>query len=194
MKTAFENWVWTDPDLADRLARIYNDLFNNLVARHFDGSHLTIPGASGIISFYAHQKRVISGESSPRAQPMSRMQETPADRRPRSLRAWLVLLASRGGITSGTARPNLALVLEAGLDDKSDAAVSSACLASFWPITARLSSAATMPSPTLRSRRLGDGKGRANLPDAVVTPDWQAIRASVEQDRCGSWRRSCRRC
>jgi N12 class adenine-specific DNA methylase len=67
MKTAFENWVWTDPDLADRLARIYNDLFNNLVARHFDGSHLTIPGASGIISFYAHQKRVISGESSPRA-------------------------------------------------------------------------------------------------------------------------------
>jgi len=194
MKTAFENWVWTDPDLADRLARIYNDLFNNLVARHFDGSHLTIPGASGIISFYAHQKRVISGESSPRAQPMSRMQGTPADRRPRSLRAWLVLLASRGGITSGTARPNLALVLEAGLDDKSDAAVSSACLASFWPITARLSSAATRPSPTLRSRRLGDGKGRANLPDAVVTPDWQAIRASVEQGRCGSWRRFCRRC
>ena len=36
--------------------------------------------------------------------------------------------------------------------------------------------------------------GRANLPDAVVTPDWQAIRASVEQGRCGSWRRFCRRC
>jgi len=32
---------------------------NNLVPRHFDGSHLTIPGASSVISFYAHQKRVI---------------------------------------------------------------------------------------------------------------------------------------
>ena len=44
---------------ADRLARIYNDKFNNLVPRHFDGSHLTIPGASSVISFYAHQKRAI---------------------------------------------------------------------------------------------------------------------------------------
>ena len=51
--------MWKDVERADRLARIYNDRFNNLVPRHFDGSHLTIPGASSVISFYAHQKRVI---------------------------------------------------------------------------------------------------------------------------------------
>jgi N12 class adenine-specific DNA methylase len=59
IKTAFERWVWTDPERADRLARIYNDQFNNLVPRHFDGSHLSLPGASSVIKFYEHQKRVI---------------------------------------------------------------------------------------------------------------------------------------
>ena len=59
IKTAFERWIWTDAARTDRLARIYNDRFNNLVPRHFDGSHLTIPGASSVIKFYAHQKRVI---------------------------------------------------------------------------------------------------------------------------------------
>jgi N12 class adenine-specific DNA methylase len=59
IKTAFTQWVWTDPDRADRLARIYNDRFNNLVPRHFDGRHLTLPGASNVIRLYEHQKRVI---------------------------------------------------------------------------------------------------------------------------------------
>ncbi len=59
IKATFEAWVWKDVERADRLARIYNDRFNNLVPRHFDGSHLTIPGASSVISFYAHQKRAI---------------------------------------------------------------------------------------------------------------------------------------
>ena len=59
IKTAFEGWIWTDPDRTDRLARIYNDTYNNLVPRHFDGSHLQLPGASSVIRFYAHQKRVI---------------------------------------------------------------------------------------------------------------------------------------
>jgi len=59
IKTAFETWIWTDPDRTDRLARIYNDTYNNLVPRHFDGSHLQLPGASSVIRFYEHQKRVI---------------------------------------------------------------------------------------------------------------------------------------
>jgi N12 class adenine-specific DNA methylase len=59
IKQAFTDWVWTDPERADRLARIYNDRFNNLVPRHFDGSHLTLPGASNVIRLYAHQKRII---------------------------------------------------------------------------------------------------------------------------------------
>ena len=59
IKTVFADWIWTHPDRTDRLARIYNDRFNNLVPRHFDGTHLTLPGASNIIRLYAHQKRVI---------------------------------------------------------------------------------------------------------------------------------------
>ncbi|WOJ91717.1 N-6 DNA methylase (plasmid) [Methylocapsa polymorpha] len=59
IKTAFEHWVWTNAERADRLSRIYNDGFNNLVPRHFDGSHLQLPGASSVIKFYEHQKRVI---------------------------------------------------------------------------------------------------------------------------------------
>jgi len=59
IKEAFTAWVWTDPDRTDRLARRYNESFNNLVPRRFDGSHLTLPGASSIIRLYPHQKRVI---------------------------------------------------------------------------------------------------------------------------------------
>jgi N12 class adenine-specific DNA methylase len=59
IKDAFTAWVWTDPDRTDRLARLYNARFNNLVPRRFDGRHLTLPGASRIIRLYAHQKRVI---------------------------------------------------------------------------------------------------------------------------------------
>ena len=59
IKQAFEAWIWTDPARTDRLARLYNDRYNNLVPRHFDGSHLVLPGASSAIRFYLHQKRVI---------------------------------------------------------------------------------------------------------------------------------------
>ena len=59
IKDAFTAWIWTDPDRTDRLGRLYNDRFNNLVPRHFDGRHLTLPGASSTIRLYEHQKRVI---------------------------------------------------------------------------------------------------------------------------------------
>jgi len=59
IKEAFSTWIWTDPDRTDRLARLYNDRFNNLVPRHFDGGHLTLPSTSRAIRFYDHQKRAI---------------------------------------------------------------------------------------------------------------------------------------
>ncbi|QTG17292.1 DEAD/DEAH box helicase family protein (plasmid) [Agrobacterium tumefaciens] len=59
IKQAFETWVWTDPDRTDRLARVYNDRFNNIAPRKFDGSHLNLPGASGAFALYGHQKRGI---------------------------------------------------------------------------------------------------------------------------------------
>ncbi|WP_331375592.1 helicase-related protein [Sinorhizobium chiapasense] len=59
IKLAFQNWIWTDPDRTDRLARVYNDRFNNIAPRRFDGSHLKLPGASGAFVLYGHQKRGI---------------------------------------------------------------------------------------------------------------------------------------
>jgi N12 class adenine-specific DNA methylase len=44
LKDKFSEWVWKDEDRAHRLARYYNDTFNNLRLRTYDGSHLTFPG------------------------------------------------------------------------------------------------------------------------------------------------------
>ena len=57
IKDAFQRWVWSDPDRTDRLSRLYNDRFNNIAPRAFDGSHLELPGASGAFALYPHQKR-----------------------------------------------------------------------------------------------------------------------------------------
>ncbi|GHE73040.1 hypothetical protein GCM10019059_35840 [Camelimonas fluminis] len=58
-RTEFERWIWNDPDRSVRLARIYNDNFNNLVARKFDGSHLALAGTNPTFTFYPHQKNAI---------------------------------------------------------------------------------------------------------------------------------------
>ncbi len=44
LKDRFREWIWEDGPRAARLARDYNDRFNNLRLRSFDGSHLTLPG------------------------------------------------------------------------------------------------------------------------------------------------------
>ena len=59
IKEAFQRWIWSDPDRTDRLARVYNDRFNNIAPRAFYGSHLKLPGASGAFSLYGHQMRGI---------------------------------------------------------------------------------------------------------------------------------------
>ncbi len=59
LKSEFERWVWTDPDRTDRLTKVYNERFNNIAPRRFDGSHLKLPGASGAFVLYGHQKRGI---------------------------------------------------------------------------------------------------------------------------------------
>ncbi len=59
IKSAFQTWIWADPDRTDRLARVYNDRFNNIAPRRFNGDHLQLPGASGAFSLYGHQKRGI---------------------------------------------------------------------------------------------------------------------------------------
>ncbi|NTZ63915.1 lactate dehydrogenase [Agrobacterium tumefaciens] len=59
IKQAFQRWIWSDPDRTDRLARVYNDRFNNIAPRKFNGDHLKLPGASGAFVLYGHQKRGI---------------------------------------------------------------------------------------------------------------------------------------
>ncbi len=44
LRDRFSEWIWKDEHRAVRLARDYNDTFNNLRLRTFDGSHLTFPG------------------------------------------------------------------------------------------------------------------------------------------------------
>jgi N12 class adenine-specific DNA methylase len=43
LKDRFSEWIWQDEERARRLARHYNDTFNNIRLRTFDGSHLTFP-------------------------------------------------------------------------------------------------------------------------------------------------------
>ena len=44
LKELFQDWIWEDKDRASELHRFYNDNFNNITDREFDGSHLTFPG------------------------------------------------------------------------------------------------------------------------------------------------------
>src|SRR5262249_20683619 len=41
IKERFRAWIFADPDRTERLVRLYNDTYNNLRLRRFDGSHLT---------------------------------------------------------------------------------------------------------------------------------------------------------
>ena len=59
MRERFRSWVWTDPIRAERLVKYYNENFNNIAPRKFDGSHLTLPGVSSRFKLYPHQKRAV---------------------------------------------------------------------------------------------------------------------------------------
>ncbi|MCA9061814.1 MAG: DEAD/DEAH box helicase family protein, partial [Planctomycetaceae bacterium] len=59
IKERFRTWVFTDPDRAERLVRIYNDTYNNLRPRRFDGSHLDFPGMTENLQLRPHQKDAV---------------------------------------------------------------------------------------------------------------------------------------
>jgi N12 class adenine-specific DNA methylase len=44
LKDRFAAWLWEDPGRTEQLTRRYNDLFNTIRLRQYDGSHLTFPG------------------------------------------------------------------------------------------------------------------------------------------------------
>lgn len=59
IKDKFKGWVWTDTERATDLVESYNNRFNNIAPRLFDGSHLTLPGVSMRFNLHPHQRRAI---------------------------------------------------------------------------------------------------------------------------------------
>jgi N12 class adenine-specific DNA methylase len=56
----FRDWVWEDPDRAERLARRYNDMFNSIVLRSYDGASMQLPGLTVTFKPRAHQLAAIA--------------------------------------------------------------------------------------------------------------------------------------
>lgn len=59
MREKFAGWIWTDSQRAANLIELYNDRFNNIAPREFDGTHLRLPGLSLRYKLFDHQKRAI---------------------------------------------------------------------------------------------------------------------------------------
>ena len=55
IKQAFADWVWSDPERRERLCRLYNEKFNSLRPREYDGSHLSFVGMNREITLRKHQ-------------------------------------------------------------------------------------------------------------------------------------------
>ncbi|UHR02962.1 SNF2-related protein [Peptoniphilus sp. GNH] len=60
IKSEFKNWIFEDPQRRKRLERIYNDKFNCIVPRKYDGSKLYFSGISSEIDLREHQKNVVA--------------------------------------------------------------------------------------------------------------------------------------
>ena len=62
LQARFREWIWSDPDRADRLARVYNDTFNAIVLRSYDaeGDRLTLPGLATDFTPHRHQRAAVA--------------------------------------------------------------------------------------------------------------------------------------
>lgn len=55
IKEAFQSWIWKDPQRRERLTRLYNDRFNSVRPREYDGSHIRFTGMNPEITLRKHQ-------------------------------------------------------------------------------------------------------------------------------------------
>lgn len=60
IKQAFQDWIWKDPARRSRLVRYYNDTFNSVRPREYDGSHIVFGGISPEITLRPHQVNAIA--------------------------------------------------------------------------------------------------------------------------------------
>lgn len=56
----FSDWIWSDPDRATRLARHYNDTFNAIVLRSYDGAQMQLPGLTVTFTPGKHQTAAVA--------------------------------------------------------------------------------------------------------------------------------------
>lgn len=60
IKQEFQDWIWSDPDRRERLCKIYNEKFNSIRPREYDGSHITFNGMNPEIELREHQKNAVA--------------------------------------------------------------------------------------------------------------------------------------
>ncbi len=60
IKAAFDNWIWKDPERRNTLVKMYNEKFNNIRTREYDGSHITFSGMNPEIQLRQHQKNAVA--------------------------------------------------------------------------------------------------------------------------------------
>ena len=60
IKEEFRNWIWKDPDRRQKYVDYYNQTFNNIRLREYDGSHLEFPGMNPDIHLEEHQVNAIA--------------------------------------------------------------------------------------------------------------------------------------
>ena len=60
MKAAFKDWIFKDQQRRERLVKVYNERFNSIRPREYDGSHLTFPGMNPEIELRPHQKNAVA--------------------------------------------------------------------------------------------------------------------------------------
>jgi N12 class adenine-specific DNA methylase len=60
VRQAFEDWVFADPSRRERLVRKYNEEYNSVRLREFNGEHLTFPGMNPEIALKPHQLNAVS--------------------------------------------------------------------------------------------------------------------------------------
>ena len=56
IKQGFQDWVWADPTRREKLTKMYNEKFNSIRPREYDGSHITFNGMNPEIELREHQK------------------------------------------------------------------------------------------------------------------------------------------
>ena len=60
IKAEFDNWIWKNPDRRERLTKLYNERFNSVRPREYDGSHITFSGMNPEIVLRKHQEDAVA--------------------------------------------------------------------------------------------------------------------------------------